>query len=65
MTKGAGPWVENMSRWMSSAINSAFRDIDYERWSQTPYARERLSGGGAGKAKWQGQRKTDSEPDIL
>ena len=64
MTKGAGPWVENMSRWMSSAINSAFRDIDYERWSLTSYAREMLSGRGSGK----GNRKSkgmDLEPDIL
>ena len=58
--------MENMSRWMSSAINSAFRDIDYERWSKTPYARERLSGRGAGKGKGKGKGKgTDSEPDTL
>jgi hypothetical protein len=49
---------------MSSAINSAFRDIDYERWSQTSFAREMLSGRGSSK----GNRKSkgmDSEPDIL
>ena len=56
--------MENMSRWMSSAINSAFRDIDYERWSKTPYARERLSGRGAGKGMAKG-KGTDSEPDTL
>ena len=62
MTKGTGPWVDNMSRWMSSAIKTAFRDIDYDRWSKTLYAREKLSGRGAGKGKGKG---TDSEPDVL
>jgi hypothetical protein len=49
---------------MSSAINSAFRDIDYERWSQTSYARDRLSGRGSGQGNRKG-KGMDSEPDIL
>ena len=39
-----GGWLENPSRWLSVAIKSAMHDLHYPRFSQTQYARSRLSG---------------------
>lgn len=42
-SKQAGDWLERPSAWMSAAVNQAMRDLDYDRWSQTAYARERVT----------------------
>jgi hypothetical protein len=58
--------VANMSRWLSSAVNQAWKEIDFPRWSQTDYAKQllasRLSGWPMpppGKAKGKGKGKTN------
>ena len=66
MEKTGVCYVENMSRWLSSAVNQAWKEIDFPRWSQTDYAKQllqsRLSGWPMpppGKAKGKGKCKTD------
>jgi hypothetical protein len=36
-------WLENPNKWLSSAINSAFRELDFDRWSQTAYGRTKCT----------------------
>ena len=36
------PWLTDVNKRLSSAIYQAFCDLDYDRWSQTTYARQRL-----------------------
>ena len=36
-----GGWVSDANSWMSRCVNQEFRELDYNRWSQTSYARTR------------------------
>ena len=35
-------WLENKSKWVSSSVNQAFKELDYERFAQTTYAKSQL-----------------------
>ena len=35
-------WLNNNSKWMSSSVNQAFKELDYGRFSQTAYAKSQL-----------------------
>ena len=71
MTKHGQGYVENMSRWLSSAVNQAWKEIDFPRWSQTDYAKHLLKSSHysgwptppPGKGKGKGKGNTD-EPDF-
>jgi hypothetical protein len=42
-SKQDGGWVRDNSKWLSSSVNQAMRELDYDRFSQTAYARDRLA----------------------
>ena len=35
-------WLQDCSRWMSSSVGQAFKELDYERFAQTTYAKSQL-----------------------
>ena len=41
-SKQDGGWLNNSSKWLSAAVNQAMRDLDYGRFSNTAYARDRV-----------------------
>ena len=35
-------WLDNKSKWVSSSVNQAFKELDYERLAQTACAKSQL-----------------------
>ena len=35
-------WLENKSKWVSSSVNQAFKELDFGRFLQTDYAKSKL-----------------------
>ena len=41
-SKQDGEWLRDNSKWLSAAVNQAMRDLDYGRFANTAYARDRF-----------------------
>lgn len=39
-----GGWLQDTSKWLTSAVKTAFRDLDYDRFARTSYAKTSFSG---------------------
>ena len=65
VTKHGQGYVDNMSRWLSSAVNQAWKELDFDRWVQSDFAKQLLASRSSwpmpppGKAKGKGKCKTN------
>ena len=54
VTRAPGNHVDNVSAWLSKAVTQAFQEVDYAKWADTPWARNRLMAKAKGKGKVNG-----------